>query len=975
MNKILFIKKTVAAAVAIVVSACAVCRVCPVLAYDTDNNLSQTDDYDMESDFYIETNSYTQYYDKYINEKKPKKEIVVRGVDYKTARDGTFTKGKYGNDEVRDDVLLWNSIKGKLTYEVYVPQTGIYNMLMAYCPMNSSTTSIELSVLIDGQSPYDTASRIYLNKTWVNKNEIKENSHGNQMRPSQVQSSIWTESDIKDVDGLYNDSLYFHLEQGRHEITFDAQKAYIALDYFKFYNHDQIRSYKDSEVSADQLKKTPSTLIRLEGENAQYKSDSTLYPTYDNASYLASPAKPGKIVYNTIGNDNWKKALQTITWVISGNQIKKDGWYRIGVKGRQKTMRGFYSNRRIYIDGCVPCSELDQVRFYYDNDWNIVSPQTDDCDDVYVYLTAGEDHTLTMEAIPGEIGESMRRLEPIVLDINKYYRKILMITGPNPDKYTDYNVDTSIPELVDEFTRISQELKDIKSDIEKLAKTKGSEASGIERMYVILDKCTDDPFTIPKYLKQLKDNVAAISAWMRDYKDQPLEVDYIELASYDREFSDVDESIIKSLAFGAKSFVSSFFEDYNIISEDTSDEVLDVWINLGRDQALAIKELVDSDFTPNYNIPVNLNIVQGAVIEATLAGKGPDIALYVGGELPVNLAARGLLTELGQFEGVDEITSGMNKDATVMYQYDGGLYGIPLEQIFPMMFYRKDILSETGLTSVPQTWDELIDDLPLLQRNYLTAGLVLPPANISPSTEAGHTFAMLMLQNGLNYYNEDLTQTCFNDINAVSAFETWTDFYTKYKFEQVYDPFSRFRDGTYPIVIQNYTFYNQLKAAAPELTGLWDFAEVPGTLQEDGTVSHAANSSGTGAIIFDNVKNKQDAWQFVKWFSSVQTQVSYGTEVEGMLGTMGRYASANSEVLKQLSWTPDETDKLLLQWSQLKEIPVTMASYSVTRNIMTAFRTVVNRHENPRDTIMWYNRDINDEISRKRQNLGLDLKS
>ncbi len=952
----------------------AVCRIYSVSVYAADNGQDNIDiqQSDAESDFYIEKNPYSQYYDKYINENKPKKEIVVRGVDYKTAKDGTFSKGKYGSNEVREDVLLWNSTGGKLTYEVYVPETGIYNMLMAYCPMSSSTTSIEMSVLIDGKSPYDTASRVFLNKTWVNKNEIRENSRGNQMRPSQVQSSMWTENDIRDVDGLFNDSLYFFFEKGKHEITFDAQKAYIALDYFKLYNHNSIKSYAEAEVSVDELKKTPSTLIRLEGENAQYKSDSTLYPTSDSASYLASPAKAGKIVYNTIGNDNWKKALQTITWVIPGDQIKSDGWYRIGVKGRQKTMRGFYSNRRIYIDNDVPCSELEQLKFRYDNDWNIVSPQTVDGDDVYVYLTAGEDHTLSMEVIPGEIGQSMRRLEPIVLDINEYYRKILMITGPNPDKYTDYNVDTAIPELVDEFSEISQQLKDIKNNIEELADTKGSEASGIERMYVILDKCVDDPFRIPKYLKQIKDNVAAISAWMRDYKDQPLEVDYIELASYDREFSDVDESFIKSLAFGAKSFISSFFEDYNIISEDTSDEVLDVWINLGRDQALAIKELVDSEFIPQYNIPVNLNIVQGAIIESTLAGKGPDIALYVGGELPVNLAARGLLTELSQFDGADEVVSGMNKDATVMYKYDGGLYGIPLEQVFPMMFYRRDILSEIGLTSVPQTWDELIDDLPVLQRNYLTAGLVLPSANISPSTEAGHTFAMLMLQNGLNYYNEDLTQTCFNDIKAVSAFETWTDFYTKYKFEQAYDPFSRFRDGTYPIVIQNYTFYNQLKAAAPELTGLWGFAEVPGTISEDGAVSHAANSSGTGAIIFDHVKNKQDAWQFVKWFASAETQVSYGTEVEGMLGTMGRYASANSEVLKNLSWTPDETQKLLSQWSQLKEIPVTPASYSVTRNIMTAFRIVVNHHENPRDTIMWYNRDINAEISRKRQNLGLD---
>ena len=53
----------------------------------------------------------------------------------------------------------------------------------------------------------------------------------------------------------------------------------------------------------------------------------------------------------------------------------------------------------------------------------------------------------------------MRQLDAIVLDLNTYYRKIVMITGPEPDKYTDYYVHEKIPELVGEFQRISGELK------------------------------------------------------------------------------------------------------------------------------------------------------------------------------------------------------------------------------------------------------------------------------------------------------------------------------------------------------------------------------------------------------------------------------------------------------------------------------------------------------------------------------------
>lgn len=98
-----------------------------------------------------------------------------------------------------------------------------------------------------------------------------------------------------------------------------------------------------------------------------------------------------------------------------------------------------------------PAQEFDQVKFYYDTDFRMTTVQNGDGEDVYVYLTAGEEHTITMEVIPGEIGDSMRQLDAIVLDLNTYYRRIVMITGPEPDKYTDYYVHEKIPELVDEF--------------------------------------------------------------------------------------------------------------------------------------------------------------------------------------------------------------------------------------------------------------------------------------------------------------------------------------------------------------------------------------------------------------------------------------------------------------------------------------------------------------------------------------------
>ncbi|MFQ9093998.1 MAG: hypothetical protein ACLR5S_06700 [Ruminococcus sp.] len=419
-------------------------------------------------------------------------------------------------------------------------------------------------------------------------------------------------------------------------------------------------------------------VVRIEGENAVLKSDSVLYPTYDNSTSAISPSDLKHMVYNTIGSGNWEKALQTITWKVDANALPGDGWYKLGIKARQEEMRGFYSNRRIYIDGTVPSQEFDQVKFYYDTDFRMTTVQNGDGEDGYVYLTAGEEHTITMEVIPGEIGDSMRQLDAIVLDLNTYYRKIVMITGPEPDKYTDYYVHEKIPELVDEFQRISGELKEIQGHIESLANSKGSEAASLEQMTVILDKCVDDPLKIPNYLSQIKDYITSLSSWMRDYRDQPLEVDYLELASPDKDFPSIKAGFWSSLSYSFQRFTASWDESYNSLSSTTGDDAIEVWVSLGRDQAQVVKDLVESEFQQQYNVPISINLVVGGVVEATLADKGPDVALFLGGEFPVNLAARGLLADVSKMDGYDEMTKLYQENAMVPYQYEGGTYGLPL---------------------------------------------------------------------------------------------------------------------------------------------------------------------------------------------------------------------------------------------------------------------------------------------------------
>ena len=923
----------------------------------------------------IRQTSYTNYVKKYTDAARPDKTVEVLGKDYDPASvtDAQITVTTVDGE---NDVMQWANQEGSVSWTVNIPETGVYNIKMIYEALESNTNDVEFSLLIDGESPYATASRIMLSKRWINESEIKQDSRQNDIRPGQISTPCWQETPLEDIDGLFNEPLEFYMEAGEHTITFESEKAEFAVKSFTFYQYEAPAAYtapSDSDLAQAQGQK-----ITLEGETAAYKSSRTLYPTSDKSSYLTSSANgssPTKTRYNTIGSGSWTQSTQTVTWEFN---VDKAGYYKIGIRGRQDQMRGMYSNRRLYVNGEVPCLEANQIKFYYDTDWSITTPKSENGDDLYFYLQAGT-NTISLEAVPGEIGEIMGDLDELVYNINSYYRQIRQITGPDPDEYNNYMIDTAIPSIVPDFKEYAKTLRDKKAEIEKLSGSGGTEAETLEKMAIVLDKCIKKPDLIPEMMSQIKDNITSVSSFVNQYREQPLEVDMIEVATSDQDFTSCDKSFFGSLGFGFKGFIGSFFEDYNALS-DEDESAMECWVMLGRDNAEALQQLISSEYNPTAKTKINLKLVQGGIVEATFAGKGPDLALFMGGDFPIQLAARGVLTDLTTFSDFDEVKTRFADDATVLYQYNGGTYGLPCDQTFPMLFYRSDILSEYGIDPATDlnTWDGLLNYLPTLQRNYLEVGLILPvmtstggTTQVSAITEPGNTFAMLLLQQGLNYYNEEQTKTTFDTQEAVNAFDTWTKFYTTYSFQQTYDAFTRFRTGDMPVVIQNYTFYNQLSVAAPEIKGCWGFQPVPGTVQEDGTINHAANSNGSGAIIFTKAADQEGAWDFIKWFTSTDAQVKYGNNIESILGTMGRYATANEEALQQLSWTTSEVNLLLDQLNSQVEIPIIPASYGVTRNVMNAFRAVVNDYDNARDTLFWYNKDINDEITRKLEDLGL----
>lgn len=925
--------------------------------------------------------TYSTYFDKHIDAARPDTEVLIPYSAYTFASEATQA---YVDTIEGVEALVWPSASGYVEFPVTITQEGVYNMEFMYYALASAANDIEISILIDGEAPYATAERVILPKVWVDNEkgylvdengefvldeegnrQFKRDTHDNQIRPTLVEYLAWQTNSAKDTDGLFNDPLRFFFTKGDHVITIKSEKARLALSQIRLYNEDEVPETDDVDtVTTDEsvAGATKDVFITLEGEKADFKSDITLYATYNRSTYLTSPSDPIKMIYNTIGQANWKSAGQSVTWNFT---MEEAGWVKIGIRAKQDQMRGLYSNRRLYIDGVVPCTDAEQIKFYYNTEWDCVSPTDENGNVLYFWLEAG-DHSIELEAIPGEIGEIMRQLDDIVYYLNSYYRQILQITGPSPDEYNTYSIHKQIPSILGDYQKYADELRNLKKEIEVLAGTEGTEAVSLETMADLLDRCIKKPDEIPTCLTQLKDNITSLAQWMSDYRSQYLEVDMIEIVSADKDFSPIKENFFKSLMFSVESFIGSFFADYNILSDENED-ALNVWVSLGRDQAQIVKELVDSYFVPETGIEVSINLVQGGILEATLAGKGPDVALFIGGDFPIQLAARECLVDISKFEDYDEITNRFSDNIMTLYTYnDGekaGVYGLPISQGVSMMFLRTDVLGSFGFERGPQTWDELIEMLPTLQRSYMGVGF-----NFG-------TFDTFMVQRGMTYYNENLTKTRFTEQPAVEAFEMWTKFYTTYSFQQSFDQFTRFRTGEYPIVITGYTFYNQLYMAAPEIRGLWKFDLMPGTLQEDGTINRSTTSGSSGGIIFSKLTEEQqaDAWELLKWFTSAEIQAEYGRSIEALLGPLGRFDTANQEALAQLAWSQSELDLILTQMNNTVEIDIIPSTYIVGRNITNAFRDTVNLNKNPRDTLAWYNKDINDEILRKYEELGVEI--
>lgn len=855
-----------------------------------------------------------------------------------------------------------------IDYTFTCAQSGLYQLLLSYYPVEARGLNIEYALAIDGETPFSEARYNTLQRIWVDDAMpgTLRDAAGNDIIPGQHEAPCWTEAQVEDHTGTYHSAYVFYLSEGTHTLTLTARRETLAVADVRFENPAAVPTYGQVAESylAAGYQAAPAGELVLEAERAARKSDTVLYGRTDRSSPLTTPYSAVETRLNTIGGGSWGTQGQWIEWEF---ELPADGLYRLAFRARQDVLSGSFTTRKIYVDGALPFEELADVRVNYDMGWQMIELPYD------IYLTAGR-HTLKMEATIGQLSEIVSLVDETVYQLNAAYRKIVMMTGTTPDRYRDYQLDVNIPEVFEIFERQAETLTQCDEMLVETTGKRGSMNGILQTLSRQLKDFVEKPETVQTRLSSYKDNVGSLGAWLVQMKQLPLELDKIYIrGGACGEMPVAEAGVGARLWHELELFHSSFVIDYSVIGaldESGEKRSVEVWVSAGRDQANILKQLIDNSFTPQTNITVNLKLVQGQLMNATASGQGPDVVLQLGNPEPVNYAVRKAAYDLTQFEDYEEVASRFRDSAMVPYELEGGVYALPETQTFSVMFYRTDVLEELGL-SVPETWDEMFHVAGRLQRRNMTIG-IQPPNSNAGNYNALSSMAMMLYQRGGEMYSDGNTRSGLDSLQAKEAFSTWVSLYADYELPVKYDALTRFRSGEMPIVIEDFTFYNMLQVAAPEIRGMWSFARVPGTVREDGSVDHSVSGTGICCMMLSAAGDKDAAWTFMKWWTSAAVQTQYGKDIENQLGVSARYPSANVEAFASMPWSAAELKTLNAQWDSVRGIPEVPGGYFTARHLNNAFRRVINYHEDPGETLLDYVKKINEEITVKRKEFGLE---
>ena len=905
---------------------------------------------------------YSAYISDFSDKAKGESDYILSAPEYENAKGVEKISFKDDTDK-KYDCIKNNEDDSSAEYIFNIKEAGLYNLSFLYAPTEKDGNTLKVGIEIDSETPFYEADSIELPRRWANSTEVKTDDSGNQYIPMQEELALFSQIALYDETGAQVYPFMFYLEKGEHKLKINFVSSGIALAKVGFTAPENILSYEQAlkEYKAQGYKSADAKPIIIEAETAVYKNSISIVPKADSNSPQVSPSNPVNEVINYIGGPNWKNTNEEITWEID---VPADGLYNLSLSYKQDTNMNLFSYRHLKIDGKTPFSECTNLKFGYDTGWSFATLGGEK--PYSFYLTKGK-HTLTLAVTMGETATIYDQLKHAADDLGDLYLDITMITGETPDANRDYELHNQVPDFVKRLDEYKKTVEDISAQMKEISGGSiNSFTAALNDMARVLGAMLNKPFEAQLYVPDYYTSYSTVTSWLYDMKSMPMYLDRIIISPENSEVSAKKVTVIEKTSFSVKRFLTSFAEDYNIKKREKG--TLTIWVNWGRDQTMVLNSLINEYFTPEKKIKVDLKITNCSLLMGMMSGNAPDLSLHMSRTEPLNLAMRGALYDLSKFSDFKDVTKSFAESATLPYTYKNGVYALPDTQSFYVMFYRKDVLEKLGI-EVPQTWDEFLTAVSVLQINNMDAYIpyvqITDASTVNTGVGGLNLYATILQQFGGKFYNDELDECIINNPIGFSAFKYWTEMYTKKKLPTTANFYNRFRSGTIPLGIEAYTQYTTLMEAAPEIQGRWSIALVPGTRKEDGSIDRTISGSGSGCSIIRTSENINEAWEFLKWWTSADTQLNYNNNVEAILGAVSRVTTSNIEAFSKMAWEKDDLKLLLEQRSYIREIPEVPGSYFVSRAVDQAFWNVVESNAQPKDTLYKWSNICNSEIDRK----------
>ena len=882
--------------------------------------------------------------------------------NYQTVEMNTIDTGAVFDSKYDGYVIDWEENDSDIKFNISMSKAGKYQIAVDYLSCQTTVTNISINVLVNGYGH----NNIELQSAWGDsEDEEIFDIYGNQVSPVQSARNLWRNVYLYDQRYYSQSPVEFVFDAGDNEVVLSKNKGHVKIGKIYIVESKDFGNYESPQKN-DAAK---NEMITLEAEKPLFKSTPEIGAA-SQQNVNVTPYSTDNNLLNVISGDSFNKSGYSLTYAF---EVKQAGNYNISFKYYiSQTNTSVYT--KILVDNIILNKELNSYEFKDRNKYNNETLNVDG-ENMEFYFDEGI-HTVTIQLDASLQSEIYYEMSNIISEINKLYLEIINLTGGSSDKNMNWTIDefiknpTATERLLDWKERLAN-LLELTNEISKSNPDKQNRLyQNLSNAYDKLCDLVKDPNQLPHKLNILSEGSSSISNMLSD----SLHTATFSPLSLDKVYIHGSEA---KLPNPKANFFLTFFATVQRVFksgvEKQDDDVVEIWVNRSTYYVSLMQQYADAYYKGPKKIRFSLLPDESKITYANASGTNPDAALGVSSTVPYDLGIRGALVDLSKMDGFNDVIKEYTPGAYINMMECDKVYGLPETQDFNITYYRKDLVEMLGIEDilghpVPQTYDEIIEIVPLLQSYGMNYHMPLAGGSGLKSIAAT---APIIYQYGGDIYSSDYMTTAIDSAEAIEAINMMVELFSYYSLPLTSQSFyNTFRSGTIPIGVAGFEVYLQLTTAAPEIAGLWDVALAPGVEQEDGTINRTNTSDAKGVIIFEKSDNQQEAWDFIKWWLSSEVQASFANDIEATYGPTFLWNTANVEAFKQLAIDEHHIEIILEQWSHTRNIAQTPATYIIERGISNVWNAAVFDQEPIRALISDAVLEINKEMKRKMEEFG-----